>query len=143
MIRRMTENDLEEVARLESITFSDPWSLNVYRQTLAIEGVIYLVYEVDGKIVSVCGVRNIVGDGEITNVMTLEEYRGQGIAHKLLTALINEGNSIGIENYTLEVRKGNVVAIDLYKKLGFVIEGVRPDFYDHPKEDALIMWKRE
>ena len=33
-------------------------------------------------------------------------------------------------------------AIRLYESLGFVSEGVRPDFYERPREDALIMWKR-
>ena len=143
MIRKMTEDDLERVVDLESQSFSDPWSLNVYRDTLKIDGVIYLVYETEGDIVAAAGVRNIVGDGEITNVMTDRRYRGRGIAFALLEELIKAGRQIGVHDFTLEVRAGNRHAIKLYEKLGFVSEGVRPDFYSHPKEDALIMWMRE
>ena len=30
----------------------------------------------------------------------------------------------------------------VYKKLGFFSEGIRPNFYEKPTEDAMIMWKR-
>ena len=50
---------------------------------------------------------------------------------------------IGIVNYTLEVRVSNAPAIRLYESLGFESAGIRPGFYDKPKEDAMIMWKRQ
>ena len=143
MVRRMTEDDLERVVELENATFSDPWSMDVYRQTLSYPEVIYMVNCIDEKIVSVCGLRNIVGDGEITNVMTDREYRGRGLAFETLNELMRCGCEMGVINYTLEVRAGNKSAISLYEKLGFVSEGIRPGFYEHPKEDALIMWKRQ
>lgn len=143
MIRRMTVKDVEIVAEMEQMIFTDPWSLNVYRQTLALDNTLYLVAcEENGDIVAVAGVQNIVGDGEITNVMVLPEYRKQGIAYELLLKLIEEGKKIGVQDFTLEVRKSNAGAIRLYEKLGFVSEGIRPGFYEHPKEDAMIMWLR-
>lgn len=143
MIRRMTDQDVEIVAEMEQMIFTDPWSLNVYRQTLALDNTLYLVAcEGNGDIVAVAGVQNIVGDGEITNVMVLPEYRKQGIAYELLLKLIEEGKKIGVQDFTLEVRKSNAGAIRLYEKLGFVSEGIRPGFYEHPKEDAMIMWLR-
>ena len=54
---------------------------------------------------------------------------------------MNLGRRMGIRNYTLEVRVSNAGAIALYKKLGFESAGIRPGFYEKPKEDALIMWK--
>ncbi len=41
---------------------------------------------------------------------------------------------------TLEVRKSNEKALNLYKKQGFILEGIRKEYYEN-KEDALIMWK--
>lgn len=141
-IRKMTIEDVKAVAELEKANFSEPWSENVYRQTLELDGVVYVVAEDGEQIVGACGVRNIVGEGEITNVMTDSKYRRQKIAEKMLTELFEEGSKIGISDFTLEVRKSNYPAILLYEKLGFVTEGVRPEFYSHPTEDALIMWKR-
>lgn len=160
-IRKMNEDDIPAVACMEQQIFTDPWSENVYRQTLKLDGVTYLV-AVDeeetilnneakepelnsaccAKIVGACGIRNIVGDGEITNVMVLPQYRKCGLGFKMVSQLLEEGRLLGVSNYTLEVRASNVAAISLYEKLGFVAEGIRKNFYDHPKEDAVIMWKR-
>lgn len=145
IIRLMTSDDVVRVAELERMIFSDPWSENVYRQTLALDETIYLVIcdsEKRENIIGVAGVRNIVGDGEITNVMVLPEYRQKGLAYRLLQELIEKGREIGITAYTLEVRASNSSAIRLYEKLGFISAGIRPGFYEHPKEDALIMWKK-
>ena len=43
---------------------------------------------------------------------------------------------------TLEVRRSNEAARALYEGLGFRVEGVRRDYYQHPREDALILWNR-
>ena len=93
-------------------------------------------------IVGTCGVRRIAGCGEITNVAVLPEHRGFGIARRMLEVLIAEAAQQEVAEFTLEVRAGNVPAIRTYEHLGFRTEGVRPGFYEEPKEDALIMWRR-
>ena len=143
MIRKMTLADIEQVSGNEAVCFSRPWSLNAFRDVLTREHSVYLVAEQDGKVVGHCGVTNIVGEGEITNVAVIPEYRNQGLGQQLLETLISEGQKIGIKDFTLEVRAGNTSAIHLYEKAGFISEGVRPGFYEAPKEDALIMWKRQ
>jgi ribosomal-protein-alanine N-acetyltransferase len=42
---------------------------------------------------------------------------------------------------TLEVRVTNYGAQALYTKLGFVPNGIRKEYYQDDKEDALIMWR--
>ena len=143
MIRRMTEADVGQVSDNEAACFSMPWSKNAFYDVLTRKEAIYLVAEVDGKVVGHCGVTNIVGEGEITNVAVLAEYRGRGLAREMLSRLLAEGEVAGITDFTLEVRAGNAAAIHLYESLGFLPEGVRPGFYDNPREDALIMWKRQ
>ena len=148
-IRRMTQDDVECAAYLERMIFSDPWSEKVYRETLELKDVVYLVAEAElnntseRKIIGLAGVRNVVGDGEITNVMVIPEYRGNGYAFQILSQLLTEGEKLGVRDFTLEVRQSNASAIRLYEKLGFVTEGIRRGYYEHPKEDALIMWKRK
>jgi ribosomal-protein-alanine N-acetyltransferase len=43
---------------------------------------------------------------------------------------------------TLEVRLGARGAQALYRRFGFAPEGVRRDYYQHPTEDAVVMWVR-
>ena len=71
-----------------------------------------------------------------------EAYRRQGIAARLLQDFMQESEKRGIHSFTLEVRVSNTAAIRLYESCGFQIEGTRKGFYDKPKEDAYIMWKR-
>ena len=71
----------------------------------------------------------------------LPGWRGLGISRRLLERLFEESEE-EIGDYTLEVRAGNLPAIRLYESFGFTAEGRRPGFYDRPREDALIYWKR-
>ena len=140
---RLQKGDCEEVSRLEKIIFvDDAWSTEDFEETLCCDYAYYLVAKDDDEIVGSAGLRNMCGDADITNVLVREDHRRSGIAFDMLNELMKRTVKIGVRNYTLEVRTGNIPAIRLYEKLGFVSEGVRPGFYEHPKEDALIMWKR-
>lgn len=146
-VRRMEERDVTEAARLEADNFSQAWSEHAFLETLRCDYAYYYVAECDemdktGKVVGICGLRNIAGEGEITNVVTNQNYRRMGIAKMLLQRVLSDGEGLGIEAFTLEVRSTNQPAIALYEKLGFESVGVRKNFYTNPKEDALIMWKR-
>lgn len=142
-IRQMTAEDLEDAAVLEKENLGkEAWSLNQLTTALTRDDTIYLVAEKAGRVVGLCGVQNISGDGEVTNVSVARDCRGEGIGYKMLKQLLERGRGIGIKDYTLEVRAGNEYAIKLYERLGFKSEGNRPGFYDDPKEDAAIYWKR-
>ncbi len=148
IIRQMTETDIPRVAALEKMVFSDPWSEKVYRETFELPDVEYVVAvdaDADPKesIIGAAGVRNIVGTGEITNVMVHPDHRGRKIARRMLEELLERGRKLGAYDFTLEVRISNEPAIKLYESLGFVSEGVRPGFYNNPKEDAVIYWLRD
>lgn len=140
--RRLRAEDVPAVSRLEKETFSMPWSAESFLSMLEKEDTAYFVAEEDGQILGGCGLFLIAGEGNITNVAVAPEARRRGVATGLLTCLMNEGDRAGLTAYTLEVRVSNEAAIALYEKLGFVSEGIRPDFYEKPREDAMIMWKR-
>ena len=142
MIRPMLDEDVEAVSKIEEATFSMPWKPDDFRDMIRRDNMTYLVAELDGKIIGGAGMRNILGDGEVTNVAILADYRGRGYGRRLMEALLLAGSELGAKAFTLEVRKSNEAAIRLYESLGFVSEGIRPDFYERPKEDALILWKR-
>ncbi len=141
-IRPLREEDIEALARIEAESFRMPWSARDFADLLRHDYCLYLVAEADGVPVGCAGMRESFGEGNIDNVVVARDYRGLGIAQKLLAELFVRGRERGVEAYTLEVRVGNAAAIHVYEKAGFVAEGVRPGFYERPREDALIMWKR-
>lgn len=142
IIRELFAEDAEAVSRIEQETFSMPWSVQDFLEMVEADYAHYYVAEVDGEIAGCCGIRNIAGDGEITNVVVAEKFRRQGIGRALMEYMLIEAPGHGIGDCTLEVRVSNAPAIHLYESLGFKGEGVRPNFYEKPNEDALIMWKR-
>jgi ribosomal-protein-alanine N-acetyltransferase len=138
----MTPADVPFISRLESETFSMPWSAESFLEMIEKEDARYYVAEENGQLLGGCGVLMIVGEGNITNVVVAPKMRNKGIGTGLLQYMIDQGQKDGLCAYTLEVRVSNAQAIHVYEKLGFVSEGIRPGFYEKPTEDAMIMWKR-
>lgn len=141
-IRKMELEDLERAAFIEAECFSMPWSEKSLKECLLNGRSFYLVAEYGQEIIGHCGLHPVCGEGEITNVAVLPRYRKSGIGSELLAELLRLGKEQGVQAFTLEVRVSNEAAIRLYQKYDFQSEGIRKGFYDKPKEDALIMWKR-
>ena len=141
-IRRMKEEDVEAVSQIEAECFSVPWSASAFRDVLKDEKSLYLVADSACGVVGMCGVTKILDEGDINNVAVTASYRGKGIAQCLMEELIRRGEEAGIVDFTLEVRVSNAAAIRVYEKAGFLSEGIRPGFYEYPREDAMIMWRR-
>lgn len=142
-IRRMTREDLEQVAKLEKEIFSMPWSYQSFQNALDREDTIYLVAEEDGRVAGYCGLMQILEEGDITNVAVDSSYRRCHVAQSMLSQLFCLARERGVEQITLEVRESNKAARGLYQKLGFLEEGIRKNFYEKPTEHAVIMWKRD
>ena len=80
-------------------------------------------------------------EGYITNVAVFPEYRRQGIAAQILQVFLQFAAANHLAFLTLEVRPSNAAAIALYQGFGFEEVGRRKNYYDLPKEDALILTK--
>ncbi len=141
-IRPLEEGDVEELASIEAKSFSMPWTAEDFRNMILIPDALYLVAHVEGRVAGSAGLRLICGEGFIDNVVVDEAYRGRGIAQALMARLEEAALERGAGDLTLEVRKSNASAIHVYEKAGFVSEGIRPNFYENPTEDAVIYWKR-
>ena len=136
----MTADHLDQVAEIEQICFSDPWSRRMLSEHLENECTATLVaLSENGTVLGYAGLLVVLDEGYITNVAVRPEYRRQGIAGELLAVFhrFAEGNKMAF--LTLEVRDSNASARALYTKHGFKEVGVRKNYYDHPKEDAIIM----
>ena len=136
----MNADHLDEVAELERICFSVPWSRNMLAEELDNLLSAFLVALDDSdKVVGYAGVQVILDEGYITNVAVRPECRRQGIAAKLLQVFLDFAKANQLAFLTLEVRASNYDAIALYGSRGFRSVGRRKNYYEHPKEDAIIM----
>lgn len=138
--REMTESDVAVLAELEKVNFAHPWSYESLRKEIENDASIFVVAQIDGNVAGYAGMYIIADEGDITNVVVSEEYRNKGIGHGIMQFIIQKAKLRNVNAITLEVRVSNEAAIHLYKTHGFVDSGIRPGFYDKPKEDAMIMW---
>jgi ribosomal-protein-alanine N-acetyltransferase len=99
-----------------------------------------MLYELSGEIYAYGGYWVILEEAHITNIAVDPEKRRLGIGRTLVSAMLETMQSNDIKKVTLEVRDGNTAARRLYESFGFKEAGIRPDYYQEPKEDAIIMW---
>ena len=138
----MTRDDVDPVLAVEESSFPTPWSRQAFLSEIGNEGFSrYYVAELSEKIVGYAGMWIIVDEAHITNIAVHPDYRGRKIGQALLCQIIKDAMSAGCSGVTLEVRVSNTVALNLYRKHGFVKQGIRPGYYTDTNEDAWIMWK--
>ena len=138
----MNADHLDQVAELERICFSTPWSRNMLAEELENALSAFLVALDDGdNVVGYAGLQVILDEGSITNVAVRPDCRRQGIAGKLLQVFLDFAQGNHLAFLTLEVRASNYDAIALYGSRGFREAGRRKNYYEHPREDAIIMTK--
>ncbi len=133
------ERWLPAIAALERQCFSDPWSVEMLRPELPDDSHEFLLAVEGEELLGYVGLMTVLDEGYLSNVAVSPAYRRQGIAEALLTALLARARARKLSFVTLEVRAGNTPAQALYRKLGFQEVGVRRAYYEHPKEDAVLM----
>ena len=140
VFRLMTLDDVDDIVSIEERSFSVPWSRRLFWEEAQNEYAIYVVGELEGKVIAYAGAYLSFGDAEVMNVAVDPDVRGRGIGTALFGRLIEEVKARGATAITLEVRPSNAAAIHLYEKFGLRSVGRRPHYYVDNDEDALIMW---
>ena len=138
---RMSEEHVPQVAELEKICFSDPWSEKSVAYELTNPLSCWLVAIEDGRVAGYIGSQTVMGESDMMNVAVHPDYRRRGIAERLVNDLVEALKAFESHCLTLEVRESNDSARALYAKLGFCQVGLRKNYYRNPKEDALILRK--
>ncbi len=140
-----TAAQLAQIEEIERQCFSCPWTLDQLRSQLSDDRHVFLAAVAEnGAVLGYVGMMFVLDEGYISNVAVAPAYRRQGVADALISALMMRAEELGLAFATLEVRAGNEPAKALYAKHGFVPVGRRKNYYDLPKEDAILMtrfWK--
>ena len=137
----MNPSHVAQVAALERVCFTDPWSEASVAGELDNELSLWLVAVEGETVLGYVGSQTVPDSTDILNVAVSPDHRGCGIGRALLTELEQRLRQQGVTEVLLEVRPSNAPAIALYTSLGFVQVGRRPNYYLNPREDALILKK--
>jgi len=132
---------VEQIEGLEKICFSSPWTAEQIKSQLKDKQHEFIAAVSEGRLLGYVGMMYVLDEGYIANVAVAPEYRRLGLADALIERLMQISQRLELSFVTLEVRESNIPAIELYGKHGFSPVGKRKNYYDLPKEDAILMTK--
>jgi ribosomal-protein-alanine N-acetyltransferase len=144
VVERAALGDLEAVAGLQSRTFTNPWAADALRWELENTDVarLYVAHASSGAVIGYCACWLVFDELHVNSLAVESEWRRHGVARRLWQRAAADARAEGARSATLEVRRSNEAARALYEALGFRVEGVRHNYYQNPREDALILWNR-
>ena len=135
----MDRSHIPQIAALERECFSDPWSERLLEDALFDPQACFIAAEdEEGHVLGYAGLHAVLDEGYIDDIAVAPDARRHGVASALLDVFCRFG-AVNLAFLTLEVRNSNTAAIALYEKFGFRQAGLRPGYYQKPREDALIM----
>ncbi len=138
----VTAAHIPQIEALERQCFSMPWTAELLQsQMKGSQHEFIAAVSPEGNVLGYVGMMYVLDEGYISNVAVSPEHRRQGIADALIDRLCKICEGLSLSFVTLEVRAGNAPAIALYEKHGFRRVGLRKNYYERPKEDALLMTK--
>ena len=141
IIEKMNATHVPQIAALEKLCFSDPWSEKSIETELSCRLSVWLVALEGEQVVGYVGSQTVIDESDMMNIAVHPDFRRRGIAEALVAELEAALRQRGSRALTLEVRDSNAPAIALYEKLGFAQVGLRKNYYRNPKEDARILRK--
>ena len=139
----LTVAHLTEVAMIENLCFSEPWSEEalLYMCTSPNTHAVAVIERASGRLAAYGGCEYVLDEANIVNVATHPDFRRRGCAGALIGKMEEFLASREVTDVYLEVRVSNTPARTLYEKLGFVAVGIRKNYYRFPAEDAVVMKK--
>lgn len=144
-IETLTGEYMPALLEIEKQEFKTPWDEEMFRQEVENNDISKsFVAFVDGHLAGYYISWFIRERVHLLNIAVTAPYKRQGIGSFMLKHLIDLALGAGKAVVTLEVRESNEGAIAFYRRFGFEVIGVQPDYYKEDKEDALLMvlWLR-
>lgn len=139
LVRPLGPEDAAAISGLEFQIFPDFWSERGVLDTINQPGSICIGAEKSGRLAGYALAYDMAGEAEIARIAVEMESRKQGVGKSLMRKLEEICKDRNIQKILLDVRESNEPARTFYRKEGFREDGVRHNFYDNPKEDAVLM----
>ncbi len=143
-IRFMQNGDIDQVALIDAESFPNPWPKQSYHyeinENLNSRAWVLEVQKGEKKEIAAMAVLWLVLDEvHIGTIAVHPAYRGVGLGKQFLSEILEKAFEEGVIKAFLEVRRSNEAAIQLYRGLGFKVDGVRKEYYRDNREDAIMM----
>lgn len=133
-------DDVEAMAAIEAVSFSDPWPASAFRELLAQPHArLTVASDQSNAVRGYCVLLHVLDEGEIANIAVAPDQRRHGIAAHLLDDALDAARRLSLAAVYLEVRVSNDPARQLYASRGFEPVGRRRAYYREPLEDALVL----
>lgn len=140
IIEDMREDDLDDVVKIEQVSFPDPWSYNMFKAELSNSfSRLWVARDTAGGVTGYICFWLLNGETHLLDLAVHPLHRRRGIAFRLITASLDYCKGAGVKSAYLEVRESNEAARRLYERFGFRVIYRRPQYYKNPKEDAYVM----
>ena len=139
VIDEATIDDLDDILLLENQLDHERYSRDMIKSSLEGDSYYNLVAKQAGSIIGYISCTIVCDECSLLKIVTHKDCRRRGVAQKLIESLFQYCKSIHIKTIFLEVRNDNISAIALYKKNGFVVQGVRKKYYGDA--DAVLYYK--
>lgn len=164
-LRYMRPADVPEVVTIDRVSFTPPWPPSSYRFEIHESKISYMAvlekdeprdaqgiwriwqnlrgqpnpFAIEKIVVGYGGLWHIADEAHISTIASHPDHRGQKFGEIVLAGMVRRAIALGAGYVVLEVRVSNEVAQALYRKYGFDVVGVKPDYYHHDREDAYDM----
>ena len=141
IIKKMKEEHLSQVMRIERESFTHPWSEDSFMAELKKATSHLFVATDNNEVVGYAVLETVLDEGSLLIIAVDEKYRRKGVAKMLFQELETIAKEKELSFITLEVRVSNDGAINFYDSQGFSKIAVRKNYYSKPTEDAVLMTK--
>ncbi|MBE7031903.1 MAG: ribosomal-protein-alanine N-acetyltransferase [Ruminococcaceae bacterium] len=136
----MQRQHIDGLVEVEEQCFNSGFARKTFEKELENKIAAYFVATDGEKVIGYAGLWNMCGIADIMDVAVHKDFRRQGIGEALIEKLIEYCKNEDISEINLEVRISNDAAQSLYKKMGFIEVGQRPNYYEN-RETAILMTK--
>ena len=138
--RVLREEDVEDVAFIESGIYDFPWCVGNFRDSLA-AGYRCWGCWCGNELIGYAILMLAVDEAHLLNLAVAKPWQRRGIGRRMLHFMMAEARKKDCVMFYLEVRPTNLMAIQLYENIGFRQLGLRRDYYPAVKgrEDALFL----
>ena len=138
-LRPAREEDIPALAEMERAFFPDAPAEDWLFRMLRDGRHVFLLWEDGGRVLGYAWYEFILDEGSVGDVAVAPEARHRGIGRALTEAMLADARARGLATLTLEVRQSNAPARTLYERCGFREVGRRRNYYEKPREDALLL----